>query len=217
MGRKKQLRIESITTRHNVFEAGFEIETKMAGNWNTNFFSNSNPIVLELGCGRGEYTIGLAEKNPNKNYIGVDMKGDRIAVGSKQALEKGLTNVAFLRTNILFLDQQFDTSEVSEIWITFPDPRTRLRDEKRRMTHERFLEMYKKICMQNGMLFLKTDNRPFFDFSLESIQKFGLKDIEHSFDLYNSPLLADAEGIKTRFEGIFTQKGFNINFLKCKF
>ncbi len=217
MGRKKQLRIESINTRENVFEAGFEIETGIAGNWNTNFFSNTNPIVLELGCGRGEYTIGLAEKNPHKNYIGVDVKGDRIAVGSKQALEKGLTNVAFLRTNILFLDQQFAANEVSEIWITFPDPRTRLRDEKRRMTHQRFLEMYKNICIENGKLFLKTDNRPFFDFSLESIQNFGLKNIEYSFDLYNSPLLADAEGIKTRFEDIFTKKGFNINFLKCKF
>jgi tRNA (guanine-N7-)-methyltransferase len=214
MGRKKLERILSNQHRQNLFQSTHPNFLNLKGNWQQ-FFGNSNPIVLELGCGKGEYTIGMAQLFPDKNFIGIDIKGDRLAVGSEQAIMLNLNNIAFLRTNILELEQFFATNEVSEIWITFPDPRTRLRDFKRRLTHDRFLTYYKNILKSGSYLYLKTDNLDFFNFSLESLKAFGARAIETTNDLYNSELKDVSLGIKTRFEEIFVNKGFNINFLRC--
>jgi tRNA (guanine-N7-)-methyltransferase len=215
MGRKKLERIISNKTRTNLFQMTHPQFLKMKGQWVSSYFGNQNPIVLELGCGKGEYTVGMAQLFPEKNFIGIDIKGDRLAAGSDQAINEGLTNIAFLRTNILELSDFFGKNEISEIWITFPDPRTRLRDTKRRLTYERFLNIYQQFLQPNSFLYLKTDNLPFFEFSLESLTEFGIKNIAYTYDLYQSDLLAESLNIKTRFEEIFTGKGFKINFLKC--
>jgi tRNA (guanine-N7-)-methyltransferase len=215
VGRKKQLRLESNLSRNNLFQSTNEGYTTIKGNWHEKYFKNNQPIVIELGCGKGEYTVGLAQEYPNKNFIGIDVKGDRLAVGCSNADSLQLSNVAFLRTDILEICNFFAENEVSEIWITFPDPRTRKRDARRRLTHNRFLALYSQICVPNSTLYLKTDNRPFFDFSLESVKDYGCKDIRHTYNLYQSELLTLSKPIKTRFEEIFTGKGFDINFLSC--
>ena len=138
-----------------------------------------------------------------------------MAVGCDNAVEMGLTNIAFLRTDILALETFFNQAEVSEIWVTFPDPRIRLRDIKRRLTYSRFLEIYKNILKSNSFLFLKTDNTPFFEFSLESLSAFGVQNLIYTDDLYESEYKDMALPIKTRFEEIFTGKGFKIKFLRC--
>ncbi len=217
MGRKKLERILSNQFRRNLFQSTHADFLTLKGKWASNYFKNNNPIVLELGCGKGEYTIGMAEKFPHKNFIGIDIKGDRLAKGSDNAMALGLENIAFLRTNILELEHFFEQNEVDEIWVTFPDPRTRLRDYKRRLTFSRFLTMYKNILKANSLFYLKTDNIDFFNFSIESLSEFGVKNLETTNDLYNSNLKEIALEIKTRFEQIFTNKGFNINFLRCNF
>jgi tRNA (guanine-N7-)-methyltransferase len=215
MGRKKLIRIISNKERENLFQSTHTNFLDLKGKWSSQYFKNDNPIVIELGCGKGEYSIGMAEKFPNKNFIGIDIKGDRLASGSDNAIGLGLENIAFLRTNILEINKFFDKNEVSEIWITFPDPRARLRDFKRRLTHNRFLNLYSSIIKNNSLLYLKTDNLEFFQFSIDELNAFGAKDLVFTYDLYNSNLKDVALGIKTRFEHIFTEKGFNINFLQC--
>lgn len=215
MGRKKLERILSNKDRQNLFQSTHPDFLSLKGNWRPNYFKNNNPIVLELGCGKGEYSIGMAQKFPDKNFIGIDIKGDRLAKGSDDAIEMNISNVAFLRTNILELEQFFDQNEVDEIWITFPDPRTRLRDHKRRLTFVRFLNMYKNILKNESVLYLKTDNLDFFNFSIQSLTEFGVSHLASTNDLYLSDLKEVALGIKTRFEQIFTDKGFKINFLRC--
>jgi tRNA (guanine-N7-)-methyltransferase len=148
MGRKKQFRFDDLIYRENVLEAGKELYNQLKGSWHRSYFKNNNPITLELACGRGEYTTGLASVYPDRNFIGVDMKGDRLWMGSTVSLENSLMNTAFLRTHILDLDQFFELNEVDEIWIVFPDPRPRDRDEKRRLTNPRYLDLYKKILKQ---------------------------------------------------------------------
>jgi tRNA (guanine-N7-)-methyltransferase len=172
--------------------------------------------VLELACGKGEYSNSLAAVYHHKNFIGIDVKGDRLAVACQNADSRNLKNVAFLRANILQILDFFEENEVQEIWITFPDPRTRVRDARRRLTHKRFLEMYRTILSHNGLLYLKTDNRPFFDFSLEQLNDFTISDLKYTYNLYESDLRDVAHHIKTRFEEIFTAKGFDINFLSCR-
>lgn len=214
--RKKALRFEEIKLSKNVLEESKELYGTIKGRWNEVFFNNSHPIVLEIGCGKGEYTVGLAEEFPNKNFIGIDIKGDRIAVGSKRAQEKGLINVGFLRAKIQSIEMFFDENEVDEIWITFPDPHVLASGIRRRLTNERFLSYYQFILKQEGTLHLKTDSESFFDYSLQSIIRFGGNELEHTRDLYQSPLNILHHGIKTRFETIFTNKGFLINYLHCK-
>ncbi|MGB3464733.1 MAG: tRNA (guanosine(46)-N7)-methyltransferase TrmB, partial [Cyclobacteriaceae bacterium] len=176
------------------------------------------PIVVELGCGRGEYTIGLALNEPDKNYIGVDIKGDRIWKGSSQAQEHGLDQVAFLRTQIVLLDKFFKPGEISEIWITFPDPRPRDRDIKRRLTSPRFLNMYKSLLQKDGWVKFKTDNTPLFDYTLSLFDgDIKVKDLMYTHDLYNSPLLEEHYGVKTKYEKIFTDKGEDIKYMKFRF
>lgn len=217
MGRQKSIRFESNIVSDNVIQEGKPLFDTIKGRWEKEVFDNSNPIVLELGCGKGEYTVGLAKLFPEKNFIGIDIKGDRIAVGSKKAYEADLKNAVFLRTKIHQLETFFDENEVSEIWITFPDPQVLQSGERRRLTNPRFLEIYRKILSQDGCLHLKTDSESFFKYSVDSLKRFGVKELMLTENLYESELNVRHYGIKTRFEEIFTAKGFNINYLYCYF
>lgn len=200
----------------NVIESGKPVFEKIKGNWNS-FFENENPITLELACGRGEYTIGLAEKFPNQNFVGVDIKGDRLWFGSQHALENGLSNVAFLRSYINHIDEMFAKGEVSEIWLTFPDPRTKDRDEKHRLTNPVFLKKYQQILSEKGWFRFKTDSTFLFDYSLKKIGGFDVKHLEFTSDLYQSDLVNDHYGLKTKYENIWTSKGEKIKYLRFKF
>ncbi len=212
--RKKLIRFQEIQSRENIV-SGQEVEpAAYKGKWNEVFFKNANPIVLELGCGRGEYTVGLAKKFPNSNFLGIDVKGDRIWFGSTSAIESNLSNVGFLRAQIQQLDHFFDEGEVSEIWITFPDPRPKVRDAKRRLTSPRFLKLYQKILAPGGIIHLKTDNTPLYEYTLEVLEDFAANVVAHTDDLYNSELMNEHLGIKTRFEKSFFEKGFSIKYLK---
>lgn len=217
LSRKKQPRFEHNSQAFNVLEVGKPLFENIKGKWNECYFPTPNPIVLELACGKGEYSVGLAQVFPDKNFIGVDVKGDRLAIGSKRAMQAGLTNVAFLRTNIEFIQNFFEDGEVSEIWLTFPDPFNIKKRAKRRLTHAHFLEKYRSILQKNGLLHLKTDNRELFDFSIESLQAIGISDLVTTYDLYNSDFYQEHYGIKTRFEQIFTEKGFPVHYLRGRF
>jgi tRNA (guanine-N7-)-methyltransferase len=217
MSRKKNIRFQEIEINSNVIQRGKPLFETIKGNWDEEFFKNKNPIILELGCGKGEYTVGLAKVFPDKNFIGIDIKGDRIAVGSNQAIALGLDNVVFLRAKVHDLLDFFNQEEVSEIWITFPDPHSLYSGVRRRMTNERFLKIYKFLLNEDGLLHLKTDNEAFFDYSIESLNKFGVCNFIYTKDLYKSDLNVIHHGIKTRFEEKFTAKGFNINYLSCQF
>ena len=186
MGRNKLKRFEQNATNENVIEVGKAIFDTIKGNWNENQFKNENPITLELGCGNGEYTVGLSSLFPERNHIGVDIKGSRIWRGSSDAIEKGLKNAAFLRTSILDLEKFFDSEEVSQIWITFPDPRPKKGDAKRRLTSPRFLDIYKRLIKKGGKLHLKTDDRPLYDYTIEVLEK------ANACLLYTSPSPRDA-------------------------
>jgi tRNA (guanine-N7-)-methyltransferase len=216
--KSKLKRFEINAGRDNVLEQGKEIYHQIKGKWNETYFKNGNPITVELACGRGEYTIGLAKHFPDRNFIGVDLKGDRIWKGSTWAVEQNITNVAFLRTQILYIETFFEVGEVDEIWLTFPDPRPRKRDIKRRLSSPRFMEMYKKILKPGGNFRLKTDNTPFFDYTLEELaNRSDIMDLHHTHDLYESSLRAECFDIKTRYEEMFTAKGERIKYLRFKF
>lgn len=190
----------------------------LKGKWHNEHFKNQKPIVLELGCGKGEYTIGLAQKHPEKNFIGVDIKGNRIWTGAKQAIENKMENVAFVRTKIDFIDYCFDTNEVDEIWITFPDPQPQSPRAKQRLTHKLFLDRYKKFLKKGGLVHLKTDSTSLYEFTLEVIAENKLPMIWHTNDLYkNCP--ADRQelvNIKTYYEALFTSKGEDIKYICFK-
>ncbi|TVP47599.1 MAG: tRNA (guanosine(46)-N7)-methyltransferase TrmB [Mongoliibacter sp.] len=218
MGRKKLQRFKENEENRNVVQEGKEIFENVKGNWQTLQFKNDNPITVELACGRGEFTVGLAGQFPDRNFIGVDIKGSRIWKGSTIAIEEGLENVAFLRTQIQMLEKFFAEGEISELWITFPDPFPRDGDEKRRLTSPRFLELYKPMIQKDGMVHFKTDNTGLFDYTLELLQ--SREDIElnfHTHDFYASELKDEHHGIKTRYEKIFSEKGEKIKYLKFRF
>lgn len=216
--KRKLERFRIIEENPNVIEPSKEIYTKIKGKWSSTFFGNDNPITVELACGRGEYTIGLARLFPERNYIGVDIKGDRIWKGSTIALEENLSNVGFLRTHILHIESFFAPSEIDEIWLTFPDPRPRKRDIKRRLTSPRFMEMYKTILRKGGYLRLKTDNTQLFDYTLEELaERSDIADLAYTADVYNSDLEKECFGIKTRYEQEFSEKGEKIKYLRFSF
>jgi tRNA (guanine-N7-)-methyltransferase len=188
------------------------------GNWRKDYFQNDKPLTLELACGRGEYTTGLAKLFPEKNYIGVDIKGERIWKGSTVAEEQKLENVAFLRTHILMIENFIDPGEVNEIWLTFPDPRPKKRDIKRRLTSPRYIELYKKLMGSGCYVRLKTDNTALFDYTLEEMQsRQDIDDLRYTFDVYNSELRGECFDIKTRYELAFAAKGENIKYLRFRF
>lgn len=218
MSRKKLQRFKENEANRNVVQAGKPIFETIKGNWNKAQFLNAQPIVVELACGRGEFTVGLARQYPNANFIGVDIKGSRIWKGSTIAIREGLENVAFLRTQIQELEKYFDSGEISELWITFPDPFPREGDEKRRLTSGKFLDMYKPLLVKGGIVHFKTDNTGLFDYTLELLGR--RKDVEiflFTYDFYVSPYRDEHHGIQTRYEKMFSEKGEKIKYLKFKF
>ncbi|TDK48161.1 tRNA (guanosine(46)-N7)-methyltransferase TrmB [Algoriphagus formosus] len=218
MSRKKLVRFKANEENPNVVQEGKPIFEEIKGQWRARQFQNQNPLIVELACGRGEFTVGLARVFPHQNFIGVDIKGSRIWKGSSTATEEGLENVAFLRTQIQLLDKFFDQGEIDELWITFPDPFPRDGDEKRRLTSDRFLDMYRPLLKSGGIVHFKTDNTGLFDFSLNLVQ--FRKDIEvlgHTHDFYQSEWKDDHFGIQTRYEKMFSEKGEKIKYLKFRF
>lgn len=193
---------------------GFE----MKGKWREKFFKNTNPLVLELGCGKGEYTVGLGEANMNKNFIGVDVKGNRIWTGAKYALDNNLSNIAFLRTRIDFIEHCFEVGEVDEIWITFPDPQPQSPRARKRLTNQRFLEKYKKIIKPNGIIHLKTDSTSLYEYTLEVIEENKHEMIWHTNDLYkNCPEdRKELINIKTYYENLFHSRGEDIKYISFR-
>ena len=196
---------------------GFE-ESKnghpLAGKWREDNFKNQNPIVLELGCGKGEYTIGLAKNNSGKNFIGVDIKGNRIWTGARYATDNKLLNVAFIRTRIDFIDRCFSEGEVNEIWITFPDPQPQRTRTRNRLTNPIFLNRYKTILKPGGLIHLKTDSTSFYEYTLEVIAALKLELLYSTSDLYiNNPSgKEELTAIKTHYEQLFTEKGEKIKY-----
>jgi len=222
MAKKKLERFADIKTFPNVFEFNFHELAKgfsETGKWNSGFFRNEQPIVLELGCGKGEYTVGLAKRSPQKNFIGVDLKGNRLWVGAKQILDEQIPNAGFLRTRIDFIDHCFAPAEVSELWITFPDPQMQKTRERKRLTNMRFLDRYRKFLKPDGIIHLKTDSKAFYEYTLEVIAENKYHLLDHTDDLYSDPTSRPAEltDIKTYYEGIFSAKGFKICYLKFRF
>ena len=225
MGRKNKLkRFADIKNFPNVFEPSFEDiksgDYHLKGKWGADYFNNDNPIVLELGCGKGEYTLGLSGHFPGKNFIGIDIKGARMWVGAKKALEENKKNVGFLRTRIEFIEAFFDKNEVSEIWITFPDPQPKDRQIKNRLTHPKFLAWYKKFLRPEGVVHLKTDSELMHEYTREVIEKEELPLIDATRNLYGEeidnldPKTQDILSIRTYYENKFLQEGKNITYLK---
>ncbi len=217
MARNKKERFAQLSSRSHLVEEGKELYTTIKGNWNEKMFLRQAPLVVELACGRGEYTVGLAQIYKEKNFVGVDIKGDRIWKGSTLACELGLTNVAFLRTYIQNISDFFAPGEIDEIWIVHPDPRPRKRDIKRRLTHPRFLNMYRQLLKPAGWVRLKTDSEMLFDYTLETLQSYNVQDLVFTRDLDQSELLAEHHGITTRYENLFKQAGAKIHYLRFRF
>lgn len=192
---------------------GLNNQVDLKGNWKQQFFKNNNPLVLELACGRGEYTVALAELYKDKNFLGVDIKGARIWKGAKQSLEKGLSNAGFLRTRIEQIDLFFEKSEVDEIWITFPDPF--LMKERNRLTHTRYLEKYASILKPQSVIHLKTDDKTLYDFSLASFGALGIGNIIYCDDnIYNKEMKYNELNIKTYYEALNMKKGKTIKYIR---
>jgi len=216
--KNKRFRFSVVAGRDNVLEPGKELFTQIRGRWNEAYFKETRPITIELACGRGEYSVALAQRFPDRNYVGVDIKGDRIWKGSSMAVELDLKNVGFLRTNILNIASFFAPGEVDEIWLTFPDPRPKKRDVKRRLTNSRFLDLYKEILAPGGIFRLKTDNTGLFEYTLEELSmRDDIEHLEHTFDVYESPLRSECFDIRTRYEEMFASKGEKIKYLRFRF
>lgn len=207
MAQKKLLRFSQIKEMAHVFE----YPENMQGQWHA-FFKNENPVVLELACGRGEYTVALASMYPGKNFIGVDVKGNRMYLGAKKALDNGYNNVAFLRTQIEMIDQYFGEGEVDEIWITFPDPQLRTSKAKKRLTHPRFLRLYQKFLKPGASIHLKTDSPALHTFTNLVIEKYGLILLEESGDVYSQPHKPELD-IKTHYEGLDIAQSRKIHYV----
>jgi len=186
----------------------------LKGKWATNFFKNENPVILELGCGKGEYTVELAEKNPGFNYIGVDIKGARMYVGAKKALEKNLKNVAFLRTNIEIINQFFEKEEVAEIWLTFPDPQ--MKKTRKRLTSVFFLNLYKHFLKKDGIVHLKTDSNFQFTYTSALVHLNEFEILAETRNLYESEILNETLQIKTFYEKQWLSRGITIKYIAFK-
>ncbi len=196
MAQKKLQRFADIKTFSNVLE----YPENMKGQWQA-FFKNAHPVVLELACGRGEYTVALSKMFPEQNFIGVDIKGNRMYIGAKQALHDQIDNAAFLRTQIIKLPDYFQPGEVNEIWITFPDPHLRTSKAKKRLTHPRFLRLYQQVLSPGGVIHLKTDSPDLYKFTKQVIDLYNLEVIEDCDDVHqknSSPVLK----IKTHYEAL---------------
>lgn len=197
MAQKKLVRFAELETFANVLQYPKNIR----GNWHQ-FFKNDNPIVLELACGKGEYAVGLAQLYPDKNFIGVDLKGNRIWVGAKKAIQQNLINVAFLRIQIDRINEFFSEEEISEIWITFPDPQLRLSRSKKRLTHPKFLRLYQQILQRGGKINLKTDSPDLYFFTKKVIDLYGCVLHANSDNVYAQPIIQPELSIKTHYESL---------------
>lgn len=216
MGKNKFAKFANMEEYPHVFQYPFatlqEKGFDMKGKWRQEFFKNDNPIVLELGCGKGEYTVGLAKLFPEKNFIGIDIKGARMWTGAKQALEEELTNVAFLRTHIELTNHFFSENEISEIWITFPDPQ--MKKNTKRMTSTRFMQLYSQFLASNGIIHLKTDSNFMYTYTSEMIKANNLPVSFQTDDLYHSGLDDKILSICTFYEQQWLARGLNIKYVK---
>ncbi len=211
MGQKKLIKFEEIKSFENVFE--FPVDMK--GNWHR-FFNNSNPIVLELACGKGEYTNGLAKLYPDLNFIGIDIKGNRIWRGAKNALTSELKNAAFVRSEIDRLKEYFAENEVAEIWLPFPDPYLSTAKIKKRLTHPKFLRMYQRILLPGSAIHLKTDSPQLYRFTKNVIDVFGLELMEDISDIHARPDLSPELSIQTYYESLDIAKSKKVHYLKFR-
>lgn len=193
-----------------------ESDHKLRGKWKKIVFKNEHPLVIELGCGKGEYTVGLAARFTEKNFIGIDIKGARIWRGAKTARENQYANVLFLRTRIEFINSFFAEDEVNEIWITFPDPFNRQRDEGRRLTSPQFLNLYRRFLQNRGIVHLKTDNHQLYTYTLNLAEKNGLEIITCTDDLHSGEVENEILSITTHYENLFLKEGKKINYLSFR-
>lgn len=218
MGKNKLKKFAENETFENLFQPSFDDvwrkDHPIKGKWNTSFFKNDNPIVLELGCGKGEYTVNLAKMYPNKNFIGVDIKGARLWTGAKDATEKQMENVAFVRTRIENIVSFFDKDEVSEIWITFPDPQPRPAKARKRLSSSRFLTYYQQFAKPNAIIHLKTDSQGLHEYTKALVEQNNLKVHFCTNDLYNSNIVDSILSIRTFYESMFLEQGKPITYLR---
>jgi tRNA (guanine-N7-)-methyltransferase len=222
--KKKLFRFEDMKVMSCVFEPTMadceSLNYKLKGKWRSDYFKNNNPIILELGCGKGEYSVGLGKKYPEKNYIGIDIKGARMWYGAKTVIDENLPNIAFLRTRIDFLEAFFAKDEVDEIWLTFSDPQPN--KPNKRLSSLHFIELYKKFLKPGGLIHLKTDSDLLFESTLEQINEHNYHLLEKTWDLYGEmPETLDVDtreilNIKTYYEGLFSAKGFKIKYCRFK-
>ncbi|MBM6805990.1 tRNA (guanosine(46)-N7)-methyltransferase TrmB [Bacteroides caecicola] len=218
MGKGKLAKFADMASYPHVFEYPYsvvdDVPFDMKGNWNRDFFKNDNPIVLELGCGRGEYTVGLARRYAGKNFIGVDIKGARMWTGATEALNEGLKNAAFLRTNIEIIDRFFSPGEVSEIWLTFSDPQ--MKKATKRLTSTYFMERYRRFLVPGGVIHLKTDSNFMFTYTKYMIEANRLPVEFITDDLYHSGMDDDILSIRTYYEQQWLDRGLNIKYIKFR-
>ena len=218
MGKGKLAKFADMRDYPNVFEYPYsvvdDVPFEMKGNWNRDFFKNDNPIVLELGCGRGEYTVGLGRMYPDKNFIGVDIKGARMWTGATDALKEGMKNVAFLRTNIEIIDRFFAEGEVSEIWLTFSDPQ--MKKATKRLTSTYFMNRYRKFLTPDGLIHLKTDSNFMFTYTKYMVEENKFPVEFCTDDLYHSGLADDILSIRTYYEQQWLDRGLNIKYMKFR-
>lgn len=220
MGKDKLRRFAAVKSFDNFYEPTIGEVSSMKGKWRSEHFKNDHPIVLELGCGKGEYSVGLAKHFPNKNFIGVDIKGARMFIGAEEALNNKMSNVAFLRTKIDFITDCFAESEVDEIWLTFSDPQPK--KENKRLSSPPFIERYRKILKPGGIVHMKTDSDLLFEYTEEQIKIQNYECLELTWDLYGEipekidPVTRDIFHIKTHYEKLFTAKGSVIKYCKFK-
>jgi tRNA (guanine-N7-)-methyltransferase len=222
MGKGKLAKFADMETYENVFQYPYSVMEhvpfEMKGHWHEQYFHNDHPIVLELGCGKGEYTVGLAQRYPDVNFIGVDIKGARMWTGATQALNEGLKNVAFLRTNIEIIDRFFAPDEVQEIWLTFSDPQ--MKNPRKRLTSTWFLERYRHFLVDGGIIHLKTDSNFLFTYTTCLVEHNQLPLLEKTDDLYHtsqlSTLTSQLLSIQTYYESMWIARGLNIKYMKFR-
>lgn len=216
MGKNKLQKFDDMSSYPHVFQYPFAVLREkgfaMQGRWNADFFKNDHPIVLELGCGKGEYAVGLARKYPHKNFIGVDIKGARMWTGAKASLQEGLSNVAFLRTSIELIDHFFAPGEVSEIWITFPDPQ--MKKVRKRLTSTRFMELYRRVLRPDGLRHLKCDSPFLYTYTCEMVKANRYPVRVQTDDLYHSGIDDDILSIRTFYEQQWLDRGMTIKYIQ---
>lgn len=215
MGKDKLRKFAEIDTFPNVYQ--LHLGKVMKGKWVTEHFKNNNPVVLELACGKGEYAVNLAKLFPEKNFVGVDLKGNRIWRGAKTGVEEGIQNLAFLRIQIEDILEYFAPGEIDEIWITFADPQPQISREKKRLTFPGFLEKYRILLKKGGKVNLKTDNDGLYAYTCEKVEELKLIVHKNTNHLYHSQLVDEVLSIKTHYERIYLKHDKNINYIQFSF